>query len=127
MLKIGFSWPINPVSTNGVPCIDHTSQRLTVLIPEPMIHSASSSPTPPCKDAISSVVGQRVLRGPADQIHIDRATALRTSLQQLPEIRPEVIARARILAADSTYPSDKIIRQISAVIIKAPDLSEDLA
>jgi hypothetical protein len=93
-----------------------------------MIHSASSSPTPaPRNDALaaSSGTASRPPQPPTDQVHIDKAAVLRTSLQQVPEIRPEVVERARALAADPAYPSDGIIKQISAAIVNSPDLSED--
>ncbi len=93
-----------------------------------MIHSASSSSPSARNDAIAAAANAstaRASRGPADQIHVDRAAALRTSLQAVPEIRPEVVERARALAADPTYPSDAIIHRISSAIVNSPDLSED--
>lgn len=93
-----------------------------------MIHSASSSSPSARNDAIAKAVNTpapRVSRGPTDQIHIDKASVLRTSLEQVPEVRLEVVERARALAADPAYPSDDIIRQISAAIVNSPDLSED--
>jgi hypothetical protein len=66
-------------------------------------------------------------RKPVDQIHIDKASALRSGLQQIPEVRSEVVERARSLAADPTYPSDGIISQISKAIVNSPDLSEDFS
>jgi hypothetical protein len=93
-----------------------------------MIQSASSST--PAARAIAIAAGStasaaQVKRPPIDQVHIDKAAALRTSLQQVPEIRPEVVERARALAADPAYPSAGIIRQISQAIVNSPDLSED--
>lgn len=61
----------------------------------------------------------------SDQLSTDSAAALRTSLAQSPAIRPEVVARARALAADPTYPSVAIMRRVAQQIIAAPDLSED--
>jgi|GEM_PF-708062 len=93
-----------------------------------MIHSASSSSPAARNDAIAAAANasaSRVPRGASDQIHIDKAAALRAGLGQVPEIRPEVVERARALAADPSYPSDDIIRQISAAIVNSPDLSED--
>ena len=93
-----------------------------------MIHSASSSSPSARNDALAAAASNpvsRPARGPVDQIHIDRASVLRTSLRQVAEIRPEVVERARALAADPAYPSDDIIRRISAVIVNSPDLSED--
>ncbi len=93
-----------------------------------MIHSASSSSPSARNDAIAAATNasaSRTSRSPADQIHIDKAALLRTSLQQVPEVRPEVVERARALAADPAYPSDAIIRKISSAIVNSPDLSED--
>jgi len=94
-----------------------------------MIHSASSSPSHvPRNDAVAaSATGPaaRPPQAPTDQIHIDKAAVLRTSLQQVPEIRPEVVERAKALAADPAYPSAGIISKVSATIVNAPDLSED--
>jgi len=95
-----------------------------------MIHSASSSSPSARNDAIAPAVtpsASRVTREPTDQIHIDTASVLRTGLQRVPEVRPEVVERARALAADPAYPSDHIIRQISAAIVNSPDLSEDVS
>jgi hypothetical protein len=93
-----------------------------------MIHSASSSSSSARNDAIAAAAGNpasRSARTPGDQIHIDKTALVRTALQQVPEIRPEVVERARALAADPAYPSDAIIRQVSSTIVNSPDLSED--
>lgn len=96
-----------------------------------MIHSASSSSSSARSAALGAApVAAALVRpasAPSDQIHIDLSSTLRLALQQSPEIRPEVVARARAIVSDSTYPSDMILRAISAVIINAPDLSEDQA
>ena len=93
-----------------------------------MIQSASSSSSPARNIAIaaaSTASASKAQPKPVDQIHIDKASALRTGLEQVPEIRPEVVERARALAADPSYPSDGIIRQISKAIVNSPDLTED--
>lgn len=96
-----------------------------------MIHSASSSSSPARNIAIEAASTASTNRAPkrhvVDQIHIDKASALRSNLQQVPEIRAEVVERAKALAADPSYPSDKIINQISKAIVNSPDLSEDLS
>jgi hypothetical protein len=95
-----------------------------------MIHSASSSSSSARNDAIAAAASASTSRSlPArnDQIHIDKSATLRAALQQVPEIRPEVVERAKALAADPSYPSDKIVRHISATIVNSPDLSEDLS
>ena len=93
-----------------------------------MIHSASSPSTPPRNDPVAAAAinsASRPPQPPTDQIHIDKAAVLRASLQQVPEIRPEVVERARALAADPAYPSDSIISKISAKIVNSPDLTQD--
>jgi hypothetical protein len=93
-----------------------------------MIHSASSSPGNVRPETTLTAAGHsapKAVRSPSDQIHIDKAASLRASLQLVPEIRPEVVERARALAADPAYPSDDIIRSVSTAIVNSPDLSED--
>ena len=98
-----------------------------------MIHPASSSASSSSSArniAIAAASTASVAQAPSkpiDQIHIDKASALRSSLQEVPEIRPEVVERARALAADPTYPSNAIISHISKAIVNSPDLSEDLS
>jgi hypothetical protein len=60
-----------------------------------------------------------------DKISTESAAFLRQALAAQPEIRPEVVERARKLAADPSYPSPEIIRSIGEQILGAPDLSED--
>jgi hypothetical protein len=55
----------------------------------------------------------------------ENATILRQALVRQPEIRPEVVARARALAADPAYPPVSILRSMAQQILAAPDLSED--
>lgn len=62
---------------------------------------------------------------PTDHFSADRAEALRVSLRREPEIRPEVVARGRELAADPAYPSREILTRIGRAILAAPDLTED--
>lgn len=60
-----------------------------------------------------------------DQLSTESATFLRAELTRQPEIRPEVVERARALASDPNYPSSTILKQVGAMILKSPDLSED--
>lgn len=99
-----------------------------------MIHSASSSSSSASASArqVAIAAASPTSTAPAksrpiDQIHIDKASALRSNLQQVPEIRPEVVERAKALAVDPSYPSDGIIHAISKAIVNSPDLSEDLS
>lgn len=60
-----------------------------------------------------------------DQISTESAAFLRSELQRQPEIRPEVVERARALAADPDYPPREILRNVAQQILSSPDLSED--
>ncbi len=59
-----------------------------------------------------------------DRISTDSAAFLRTALARQPEVRPEVVARARALAADPAYPPPAVLRSVARMILDAPDLSE---
>lgn len=59
-----------------------------------------------------------------DLISTESAARLRTELARQPEVRPEVVARAKELAADPTYPPSAIVRAVALQILAAPDLSE---
>lgn len=62
-----------------------------------------------------------------DQISTQNAAFLRAALARQPEIRPEVVARARALAADPSYPSVETLRTVAARILGSPDLTEDVS
>jgi hypothetical protein len=60
--------------------------------------------------------------GPApDRFSPEHTAALKAALQAQPEVRPEVVARARALAADPAYPSPEILRHVGATILQSPD------
>ena len=89
--------------------INSTSSSDRVLRPEgPVLHA---------KTPASGGLG-------ADRFSPENTTALKEALQSQPEIRAEVVARARALAADPSYPSPAILRQVGAAILGSPDLSE---
>jgi hypothetical protein len=58
-----------------------------------------------------------------DQLSTAGTDQLRAALKAYPEIRTDVVARGQKLAADPSYPSPEIIRQISAQIVNSPDLA----
>jgi hypothetical protein len=60
-----------------------------------------------------------------DSLSTDKAAQLKSALETVPEIRPEVVARGQALAADPTYPSAAIIKSVAGLIVNSPDLSED--
>ena len=58
-------------------------------------------------------------------ISTESAAYLRGALARQPAIRPEVVERARALAADPTYPSAAVINHVARKIVASPDISED--
>jgi hypothetical protein len=70
--------------------------------------------------------------GPVNRCHPPRVVqlssrslaVLRSELRRQPEIRQDVVARARALAADPEYPRIEILRIVAQQILRAPDLSE---
>jgi hypothetical protein len=58
-------------------------------------------------------------------IAVDNENFLRSELRRQPEVRSEVVARARALAADPNYPPMDVLWQVAGMILASPDLSED--
>ncbi len=85
----------------------------------PSDRAAGTTPVPAAGQASA-----RPLPGKPDQISTDSAAYLKSALASQPEVRPEVVARARALAADPNYPSTSIIRSVASQILASPDLSE---
>lgn len=92
-----------------------------------MINSTTSTDRTPHADAIaaSSQATPRAVAPRRDQLSTDSAAFLRAELDRQPEIRPEVVERARALAADANYPSREVLNKVGAMILNTPDLSED--
>ena len=92
-----------------------------------MISSTSSTDRAARPDALSAPAQstERPYKPSPDQISTENAAFLRSELQRQPEIRPEVVERARALAADPSYPSHAVLREVAQQILKSPDLSED--
>lgn len=89
--------------------INSTSSSDRVLRPEgPVLHA---------KSAAAGGLG-------ADRFAPEHSATLKSALHDQPEIRPEVVARARALAADPSYPSAAILRQVGGAILRSPDLAE---
>jgi hypothetical protein len=89
--------------------INSTSSSDRVLRPDGPVHH---TPTPASRSA------------GADRFSPENSKALQAELSNQPEIRPDVVARARVLAADPSYPSAAILRKVSEVILRSPDLTE---
>ncbi|HVW19630.1 MAG TPA: hypothetical protein VHC86_00300 [Opitutaceae bacterium] len=94
-----------------------------------MIHSTSSSDRAGGTDAISLNRNQPRAPRPAhqdqDSISTANAAILSDALNNQPEVRPEVVARGRLLAADPNYPPAAVISHIAGLVLNSPDLSED--
>jgi hypothetical protein len=60
----------------------------------------------------------------ADQFNARQVASLSVALAAQPEIRPEVVARGRELAADPAWPSPEILRQVAGFIAGSPDPTE---
>jgi hypothetical protein len=90
--------------------------------------SSTSSTDRAARPELLPAAGQSAGRPKAqrpDQISTENAAFLRAELQRQPEIRPEVVARARALAEDPGYPSSDILRDVATQILASPDLTED--
>ena len=93
-----------------------------------MIHSTSPSDRSLRPDAAPASTPRLALRASgSDQFSSANSTALRAALAQHPEIRPEAVAKARLLAADPAYPSPQIIRRIGEAILGSPDPADDIS
>ena len=93
-----------------------------------MINSTSSSDRAARTEPVMPLPPKVTLKGPgADQFSASNSVALRAALAAQPEVRPEMVERGRALAADPSYPSADIIRQVSQRILNSPDLTADQA
>jgi hypothetical protein len=53
----------------------------------------------------------------ADPVDVRRVATLLVMLENKPQVRPEVLARGRALAADPTYPQPDIINKLAGMVI----------
>lgn len=92
-----------------------------------MISSASSPDRTVRPEALTPAgpVSPRPQTTRADRISTEGAAFLRAELIRQPEIRPEVVARGRELAADPSYPPPTVVSRLAQQILAAPDLSND--
>lgn len=86
--------------------INSTSSSDRVLRPEGVVLHAKT----PSTDGAGS-----------DRFSPENTAVLKAALTHHPEIRPEVVARARVLATDPAYPSPAVLRRVGQVILAAPD------
>lgn len=76
------------------------------------ISGAKHAPTP--KTDLET--GDRLSSGSTD--------SLRAALENSPEVRPEVVERARRLAVDPNYPPRELIERLSKLILSSNDPAE---
>jgi len=51
-----------------------------------------------------------------DQVSFGTSSKIRQALDQIPEIRPEMVERGRQLAADPNYPPREVVQKIAQMI-----------
>jgi hypothetical protein len=91
-----------------------------------MIHSTSSSDRTARTENVPAITQKPVVRGPgADRFSAEQSSTLRSALAAQPEIRPDVVARGKELAANPNYPSIDILRSVAGKLIASPDLTQD--
>jgi hypothetical protein len=124
-LKKTRSRSIDGPKQNGVPCIE--VQRLTVIhSARSMIQSTSNSDHTARAGALpSQPAAPRKTPLVRDNFQSPQAEQLRETLARQPEIRPEVVARGKLLAADPSYPPPEVILKVASIILRSPDPSED--
>lgn len=90
-----------------------------------MISSTSSTDRTARPELHAPVVHAKRAQSPRlDQISTESAGFLRAELNRQPEIRPEVVERAKKLAADPNYPPKEVLANVAQQILNSPDLSE---
>jgi hypothetical protein len=62
-----------------------------------------------------------------DSVSLHRVSSLLTELQSDPKVRPEVVARGRMLAADSNYPPQQVINALASLISTSSNSSSSSA
>jgi hypothetical protein len=93
-----------------------------------MINSTTSTDRTAHADLVPAqgpAVARQPSPPPADVLSTDNAAFLRSELARQPEIRPEVVQRARAIISDVNYPSRDTLKSIASLILNSADLSED--
>lgn len=92
-----------------------------------MINPTSSSDRVLRPDGVvrhTSPKAERENTAKTDSFSPDNTDALREALARQPASRPEMVELGRKLAADPSYPSTKILRKVSEIILRSPDLTQ---
>lgn len=100
---------------------------LTVTNPSSMIQSTSHNDGAAQAKALAAAAAAAPLRPASarDRLSTDSADRLHALLRAEPEVRADVVARGRALAADSAYPSPETVRGIAAQLLASPDPADD--
>ena len=86
--------------------------------------NSGNHPAQPNFRLVSSSPVRRSRPPGSAELSARNVAVLRSELSRQPEVRPEVVARARALAADPDYPRIEVLRIVAQQILRAPDLSE---
>jgi hypothetical protein len=95
-----------------------------------MINSTSSNQGTSTASAVAASQTNGAARprpSAGDSLSTAGAELLKAKLASEPEIRPEMVAKGRELAADPAYPSAQIVGEVARQILQSPDPSEDLS
>jgi hypothetical protein len=94
-----------------------------------MIHSTSNNSGYPRADALAHLAKQNTPSARAEVSNSEKLSRVQTdslnsALANSPEVRPEVVERAKRLAVDPNYPPRQIIEQLAKLVIAAQDPAE---
>jgi hypothetical protein len=81
-------------------------------------------PGRPIANLASEQCDQRLRHSQPARLSPQNAAFLHAALLRQPEIRPDVVERARTLLHDPDYPSLEVLRNVAAQILCSPDFSE---
>jgi uncharacterized membrane protein len=94
-----------------------------------MIHSTSNLHGYNRTDAASLSLAKQASTPKADadigeRLSSSNSQALRQALNDAPEIRPEVVNRAKALAVDPNYPPREIIEGLAKLMVETRDVAD---
>ena len=66
---------------------------------------------------IDQTVARRENTQPAENtMSFERTQALEKTLKEIPQVRPETVARTSALVLDANYPSDELLNKVAGVL-----------
>jgi hypothetical protein len=77
----------------------------------------SSQPQSPVEPKGAPTAPTQPVSSGTDEVALRKLAALLTMLENHPEIRPDIVARGRALAADPSYPPPDIINKLAGLIV----------